>query len=195
MPDPTEGGLYVRLVMESFHRWVRHYFFHADLHWDDTDGLAKTGTKPVTLTAEPVPAADKVQPNLVTLTLGPNDEGPAELGSDLAFEDREVWGTIYAQNQAVGLHIQGDLHDIWAGKLRSIDADTAGFPVYDWRHVAGTIENPDLTYPPVDKDTSDPLEPIGYIELEDIHTDREIDPATGVERNTFYVIARMADTR
>lgn len=190
MPDPTEGGLRDRLVFESAHRHLRHFL--AQLGWFNTVTLAP-GVKPITLATEPVAAADKIEPNLITITTGPMDPSPAETGSGLTENLTELWVTIYAQNDSLGRHLQGDCYGILAGQMASIGAVDAGFNVYDWRAAPAA---PDYTYPPVDReDPPEMLEPLFRVAFEDLATDREHDPRSGVERDTWYVVGQMDEYR
>ena len=176
--DPLEGGLYDRLRFESYCRWIRHGL--AELGWFD----AGRRHQPVVFRTSAVRADEKITPNLIVVSDGPHDVEDAELGSNAGFDSTEVWVTIYSENDALGRQLRGDVFSMVTGRFPSIGADEPGFTVYDLR----TIAPDDLTYPPT-------VDELGWVELERPAADREHDPATGDERNTWYVVAYFGDLR
>lgn len=183
MPSPLEGGLRDRLVFESAHRYLR---YHLDqLNWFDDASLSGSLEHTVRFQTRPARAAEKITPNLITVARGPmNPAGEVETGSGMSEDHTELWVTIYAENEAVGTHLQGDVYGILKGTMASIGADTAGFTVYDWRdHPTGND-----TYPPT-------VDSLFYVELERLAQDREHDPETGIERDTWYVVGNMVEYR
>lgn len=184
MPDPTEGGLRDRLVFESAHRYLRHGLTLSN-DWFNAAAMANSLEHSVRLESTPATAASKITPNLITVTRGPMDPvADVEIGSGLTEDHTELWVTIYAENEAIGTHLQGDCYGILAGKMPSIGFEDAGFTVYDWR----AHPPADLTYPPA-------VDELFRVELERIATDREHDPETGVERDTWYVVANIIEER
>ena len=175
--DALEGGLRDRFLLESAHRWIRHGL--TEKGWFSLDA----GHAPVSLRGRALRAEEDIEPNLITVSKGPTDTNDAETGSNLGEAATELWVTIYAENEAIGIHLQGDVFAMLSGRLASIDFDTPGFQVYDWR---GAADPP--TYPP----STDEL---FWVELEDVVNDREHDPTSGQERLTFYVIAQMLEFR
>lgn len=121
------GGLRDRLVQESLYHHV----------WDGLDALgwfsASELRYPLMFEAEAVDDDEEIQLN--TLALAPEDisGSDAELGFNSSDDRRVFYFDLYAESDAVGKHVIGDVRDLLRGRFPSLGYDSPTVAVLDWR--------------------------------------------------------------
>lgn len=120
------GGLRHRLIKDSLSAMVKASL--DDLGWfNDTSWFTK-----VNYVDSSIDPADNVPVNTVALTTEDFHTTEAELGSDLEQVRWECFVDIYAEDEATGLHLSGDILDILKGKMPNIGRIGSGFNVLDY---------------------------------------------------------------
>jgi len=120
------GGLRARLIRDS----VFHVVDDAlrALGWYDE----VAGRAPVTLRPTPYPLDEQVPPNTVALSDETDDATEMELGSDLSEFTWGMFADVYGENDAVALHLAGDVADALAGRMPSIGRGRPVVDVYNY---------------------------------------------------------------
>lgn len=167
-----EGGLLDRVVFDSFVHMIRDSL--DQLGWFDVVDSERT---PVTLITTPVSLHDEIQPNTVAIQFEDQFDEPAEIGSNLTFDNTMAWVEIYPESMAIGRHIAGDVRDILRGKMPSIDRTDPSFEVLDF---PSGVDPPAVLF----------LADISKVE---VHRDRE--PTTTAGRFWFAVSAILEEER
>lgn len=120
------GGLRGRYIRESIYRMLDEVL--DDLGWYDTGSWFA----PVNLRAIPVDDQEEIVPNVVALADDDEDDAELEMGSNLSEFRTVYYVDVYAENQAVGLHIARDLRDAIQGRYPSIGRDAPNLSVLDY---------------------------------------------------------------
>jgi hypothetical protein len=135
------GGMRQRLIKDSLYNMV-HDSLDA-LGWFDA-GRAHIPinmiSKPIDDEGRPVGEGTPIPQNTLSLVPGDLDDEEWEMGSALAEHTWIFYVDFYAQNDAWGLHLIGDVRDILAGRHPDIGRDRTNFPVYDYRQATPPIE-------------------------------------------------------
>ena len=120
------GGLRTRLIRESLFQTV--YSSLESLGWFDTNRKHK----PINFRSHPMPRNVEIPPNSVILVDAGISNSPGEMGSNFTNFDLTFYFDIYAENDAVGMHLAVDIRDILQGRFNSIGRSLANIDVYDY---------------------------------------------------------------
>jgi len=120
------GGLRARLIRDSV--------FHAvddalrALGWYEPS----SNRSQVSFRAYPYPLEEQVPPNTLALS-DENDSGDEmELGSKLTEFTWAMYVDVYGEDDAIALHLAGDVADILAGRMPSVGRGRPAIDVYDY---------------------------------------------------------------
>lgn len=135
------GGLRQRLIRDSLYNML-HDSLDA-LGWFD----AGRAHKPINMIAKPIdddgkPIGEGTPIPLNTLSVVPADLGDQdwELGSMLAEHTWMFYVDFYAENDAWGLQMIGDVRDILKGRHPDANRLRPHLPVYDYREATPTVQ-------------------------------------------------------
>lgn len=119
------GGLRLRLIKDSL-----YYMLNSSM---DQLGWFNSGltTKPVILTPEQLDTSVEIKPNIVGISSENMIQQDIELGSNLAENTWDIYIDVLAEDEAVGIHLAGDIYDILRGKISSIGRTKPRLEVYD----------------------------------------------------------------
>lgn len=172
MVDISTGGVRDRLIRDAVATVIKAGL--EELGWFDTGRQNRV----VRWRDEPVTGVDEEVP-LNTITCSSEDMRPTEIEvGTLLTEDRwEFWVDFYGESEAVAKQVVGDVRDLLRGKHPSIGRTAPVIPVYD------------VTQEPV------PAEPVFYLEVEDVETDRARNTSKPFEQFWFSVDFTVVDTR
>lgn len=120
------GGLRLRLIKDSFHYMVDKGL--QDLGVYDAT-IFKTKVK---LLNEQLDSSKAIPLNTIGISTEDIDTNPAELGSNMDRYGWEVYVDIFAESEAAGVHLMGDVMGIIQGKFASIGRTSPVLPVYDF---------------------------------------------------------------
>ena len=143
------GGKRLRLIKQGFAETVRQAL--DDLDWFDPGRKHK----PIRFTTEEAPRSEEVLPNLVAVSTEDVVGEEIELGSGLEENRWDFYVDIYAENEALGLELAGDVRDVLRGKIPSIGRGIPHVDVLDYRLATPThlfyvqIEDVDMVRPKV----------------------------------------------
>ncbi len=124
MPPPL-GGVRDRLILDNLFRLIVDSL--TTLGWFDA-GREHGTIYPV---PKPVDDHDEIQFNTLAVSCGDTEIEYGEIGSFLEIRRTPWWVDFYAESDAVGKHLIGDVRDIIGGKLAGRTAPT--LDVYDYR--------------------------------------------------------------
>ena len=119
------GGMRFRLIRDNFENMLRVSL--ADLGWFDSG----RSHAPVSLVSKPVDFNVEIKPNLIGISPEDMSGTELELGSNLEELRWDYYIDVFAESDAVGLHIVGDIQDILKGKMPSIGRSRPNFSVLD----------------------------------------------------------------
>lgn len=119
------GGLRLRLIQDNLHNMIADSL--DALGWFD-DGRQHD---PVDMVEEAPSWDDPIIPNKISVMLESIADIEAELGSNMTEERYQCFIDIYAEDDAVGMHLSNDIRDILRGKMPSIDRGDSRFDVLD----------------------------------------------------------------
>lgn len=128
------GGLRARFIKDSVFSYVRDKL--GDLHWLDQTGRQHS---PVTFVDEPQNVTEKIESNTLALSTENTGETDLELGSALSEFRWPMWLDFFAESEAVGIHLVGDVAAILAGRMASIGAHRRAIPVYDFAQATPAV--------------------------------------------------------
>lgn len=166
-PEPT-GGLRDRMVFESFARML--YDALAQLGWFDPD----RAHEPIVWRTSIVPESEELPKNTLAVSSEDASSEYIELGSNLSEDRFTIVVDFYAQNDALGRHVAGDVRDILRGKMPPVRDDTE-FVVYDWR--------------------VEPPTPLFWADIEDVALDRAHGFDAPFRRHWYSVMAAIVEER
>jgi hypothetical protein len=129
------GGLRDRLVSEN----VRLYISSAmeDLNWLDTpNGLVQNS---ITILTGPLGNDVELLPNIISICAEEVRNEQAELGSNYSNYTWSYAIDIYAEDDASGRHLVGDLRAILQGKFSSIGQNGPSIDIYDLTQATPTV--------------------------------------------------------
>ena len=121
------GGVRKRLIKYSFEVMINDAL--DQLGWF-ADGR---GHRDVRVIGSPVDEDTEVLPNVVSIAAEDVSSMEWELGSNLEEIRWDFYVDIYAENDAVGLHLAGDIVDVLKGKLPSIGRARPQLHVLDYQ--------------------------------------------------------------
>ena len=117
-----EGGLRDRLIDESMFQRLK-------------DGLSSQGWfntgrqhRPIRCVSDALDEDEKIEPNIVAMSSEGSSGTDLEVGSNATVETVDYWFDIYAESDALGRQLSGDIRAIFQGHF-------GGEPVvdvYDW---------------------------------------------------------------
>lgn len=171
MTDP-EGGLRDRLVFESFIRKIKTGL--AALGWLDPD----RHHIPLTVTSTRIDDSTSVALNTIAISAEDISGDDAEVGSGLSEDSHTFYVDMYAENDALGEHVAGDIRDLLRGKLPSIGVTDAVLLVKDWT-VADDSLAPDLF----------------WADIEEVNLQRAHGFSAPFQRHWFSVSCQVIETR
>lgn len=141
------GGKRLRLIKQAFAETVHDAL--EDLDWFDSGRKHK----PIGFTTEQIASVDEVLPNLVSVSSEDVVGEEIELGSGLEENRWDFYVDIYAENEALGIELAGDVRDILRGKMPSIGRGIPHIDVLDYRLATPThlfyveVEDVDMVRP------------------------------------------------
>ena len=121
----VHGGLRRRLIHDNLFYMIQGSM--DQLGWFGTTFAKKS----VELLPEPVDSREEILPNKVSLSAEDMVSMEFEVGSYSEQNNCEYYIDIFAEDEAVGNHLSGDLYDILRGKYGSIGRTRPTFEVYD----------------------------------------------------------------
>lgn len=120
------GGLRERFIVDSMKQHIHDGL--STLHWFDMGRQHL----PVTVRTEPVPNIEEIVPNVVAIMEDGLSENDAEMGSNFTEFRWQFAIDVYAENDAVGRHLAGDIKAILSARFAFTDG-LPHLPVYDFR--------------------------------------------------------------
>lgn len=179
MADPRRGGLRDRVIEESFHRMLKAALTQLGWLTHRPDRLD------VTYQPEPLdPAVETIVPNLINAVIeGIDPEEEQELGSTLSDDTHLLYVDVYAESEAVGKQLAGDIRCILEGKMPSIGRDWPVLTVYDYTDVDYTMATPN---PPVE---------LFAVVIERVRQDKAHRAGEAWQRYLYSVTAELHDER
>lgn len=126
------GGLRTRLIVMSFQQMIRDSL--DALGWFD----AGRQHQPINFVVRPAEWEDKVDFNSIAVTCEDVADIDAETGSNLTEDTWTYSVDIYAEDDAVGIHLINDIRDILRGKIPSIGRTGPILPVFDYQAATPT---------------------------------------------------------
>lgn len=120
------GGLRSRLIHESLHRLVRTIL--EDLGWF----AAGRSHLAINVVPEAVDAHREVPLNTLAISAEDTSSEDLELGSLLSADTTTYWIDFYAENEAVGTHLMGDVREALRGKHATIGRTAPVLDVWDY---------------------------------------------------------------
>jgi hypothetical protein len=166
-PEPL-GGLRDRMVFESFARMLKDAL--TELGWFDPD----RAHDPIIWRTSIVPESEELPRNTLAISTEDSSSEGIEIGSGLSEDRSVVVVDFYAQNDALGRHLAGDVRDVLRGKMPPVREDSE-FVVYDWREE-----------PPV---------PLFWADIEAVALDRAHGFDAPFRRHWFSVMAEIVEER
>jgi len=120
------GGLRLRVIQDSMRQLVEEGL--------DGIGWFESGRQhePVNLVEGEPDWNEPIEPNSVAVNLDTSTGFDAELGSNLQEERIVCYVDVYAEDDAVGMHLSHDIRDILRGKMPSIGRTEPTLEVYDF---------------------------------------------------------------
>lgn len=119
------GGLRARLIKDSLYDMINDSL--RSVGWFD----GGRHHKEVTVINEPIPESEEAEPNKVAVSMEGVTQIGLEMGSDYSEHPWICFIDIYAENEALGIHLGTDVRDIIAGRFSSIGRDRPILDVYD----------------------------------------------------------------
>ncbi len=120
------GGLRARLIRDSVFHAVDTAL--ANLGWYQ----ASPNRAQVSFRAFPYAADVQVPPNTLALSDETDNSVPMELGSELTEFTWPMFIDVYGEDDAIALHLAGDVADILAGRMASVGRGRPTIDVYDY---------------------------------------------------------------
>lgn len=162
------GGLRARLIHDSFYTMVSDAL--AALGWFDP----AREHRPINLIPEMQPEGEPIEVNTIVISGLDENDTDAEMGSNLSENRLTYYVDIYAEGEALGSHLKGDVKDILRGKMPSIGR---GRPVLEVR---------DLTVPAA---------PLLFVcDIENVVTDRSATFSNPWQRYWWVLRCELVDT-
>ena len=146
MSTVIAGGLRERLIADSIHLYLKRAL--SLLGWFNPD----PGRRDVHYMPRPAGDDEPIELNTVGVFSDRVRDTDLELGSLLAESAWQWYADIYGEDEAVGMHLSGDVRDILRGKMPTVGASAPVIPVLDFR-LATPVE-------------------IFYVEIQDVVRDR-----------------------
>lgn len=164
------GGLRARLIHDNIFRLVKDGL--GDLGWLDNN----RDHKPFALHYQQVDNDEKVEPNIVCVTVEDVTEDLIEMGSDLSDHYWNYYIDLYVENDVIGLHVGTDIKDILKGRLnQSVDVVGPNVTVYDLSLSSAT---------PV---------PIFHVEIQDVDINKSRFFHRAFQKYTWVISFRVVD--
>ncbi len=178
MADPLFGGLRDRVIEESFHRMLEGAL--AQLGWL----TSRTDRMDVTYSPEPLGPDEPIVPNLVNAIIeGIDPDEEQELGSTLSEDTHLAYVDVYAESEAVGRQLAGDVRCILEGKMPMIGRTWPVLVVRDWTTVDYTLATP-----------NEPDE-LFQVAIERVRQDKAHRAAAEWQKHLYSVSAELIDDR
>jgi hypothetical protein len=162
-----EGGIRARFIRTALLERVR--FIVEQQGW--LDAGRRHGE--ITVLDEPVPADEEIKRNTLSVFIDSIDDEPSEIGSNATDDVHAGFVDFYAESEAVGVQLIGDVRAGLLGKLPAIGCVTPRLPVYDWPEAT-----PDLLF---------------WCEIEDMRRDRATDFREPYRRHWFSLSFSIID--
>ena len=119
------GGLRRRLIKDNLYYMLEDSL--RQLGWFN----GALSRQSVTLVAEQIDARTEIKPNVIGISAEDLLSENIELGSNLDEYTWSIFIDIFAESEAVGTHLSGDIYDILNGKISSIGRTGPDFAVKD----------------------------------------------------------------
>lgn len=129
-----EGGLRDRMIDMSIFRYVQDGL--TALGWFN----ASTLRAPVVMRDTPVGDGEKIEPNLVCMSNENMMVEDLETGSTGSWNRFDVYFDVYAESDALGKHLIGDIQGILAGQHSDIGCVSPFIQVYDYSQATPSEE-------------------------------------------------------
>lgn len=122
------GGLRRRIIKDNLYYMI--YDSLTSLGW--LGSSLTLSDYPVTLVAEQIDPQTEITPNKVGISTEDIRSFNIEMGSNLEQYNWSVYIDIFAEDEPTGIHLSGDIYDIIAGKMESINRTGPVLDVYDY---------------------------------------------------------------
>lgn len=119
------GGLRLRLIKESYFNMVKDGL--TDLGWFESG----RGHLPVSIIPEQADNSVELKANIIGVSTEDIFSEEAEIGSNLSKNSWEAFIDILAEDEAVGIHLAGDIRDLLSGKISSVGRTRPNLEVKD----------------------------------------------------------------
>jgi len=129
----VHGGLRQRLIKDSLFNLVRDGL--TDLGWFE----ASPARRDVKMVAKLIPLTEEISPTTIAMAPLDQSERELELGSSAAEIEWEIYFDIFAENEAIGVHLAGDVKAILGGRYPDIGRTSPVLPVYDYRQATPSV--------------------------------------------------------
>lgn len=170
--DISTGGLRDRLIRDALYLLVKNSL--TQIGWFQQPAAHR----PITMVAEPGLPGVEVPVNTLAVSREDIPYDLIELGSQLSEERHVFYIDFYAQSDALGEHVAGDIRDVLRGRMPVIGRDRPTLDVFD------------RTQTPV------PATPAFVLELDDVAVDRAPrETARAWEAHWFMVRCVVIDVR
>jgi hypothetical protein len=125
------GGLRDRLIHDSVYHLISNGL--TTLGWFNSN---PTGfTYPVQIIPEQVPWDEELAFNTITIAPGQTNDQEWEVGTFAMKNEKQFYIDVYGENEALSLHLSGDIRDILRGKFAAEGYSQATLNVYDYTQV------------------------------------------------------------
>lgn len=168
------GGLRTRLIADSVRVTViaaldQLGWFQSTVY-DDPPGTRRH--RPLRYITRPVDWTDDITPNALAISTEDVSDEDLGLGGDV--EDRlEMYLDLFAQDEALGLHLIRDIRDILLGKFPELGRSAPHVDVYDFRQATPA--------------------PFTQVEIDDVRVDRAQGEARQWQRYWFMLRLQLLD--
>lgn len=122
---PLYGGLRDRMIEQALREVINTGL--TALGWFE----AGRHHEPITFVAKMIDANTEVPVNTLALSGDPFDADLLEMGSSLAEERRTFYVDFFAESDALGKHLIGDVRDLLRGRMPHVGRDKPILEVYD----------------------------------------------------------------
>jgi hypothetical protein len=144
------GGIRERFIKDSVYAYLKAKL--TALGWFDPSRQHA----PIIFEDEATDIRQLIEPNTLTLSAENNIGTEVELGGMLTEFTWSMFVDFYAESEAVGLHLIGDVAAILRGQISAVGAGRAYVPVFDFFQAT-------------------PVDPIFFVGVENVRTDKAHD--------------------
>lgn len=129
------GGLRDRLITENIRNLIEDHLEQLD--WFEANNQLRQND--LTIISTPVDSLTEIEPNLVSVVSEDMDYQDAEMGSRLSEFRVQYAVDIYAEDDATGKHLAGDVRAILEGRFSTLGRADTPVDIYDLTQATPTV--------------------------------------------------------